>query len=173
MGNEKKERGFTMLLSDKEAERLYIKASLAGMTIGQLMESFAQDLICGSQTNGSDERDLANMWYDRCVFCVPSGFLHYTLSHEGESGVRGLVERWENLKEAEKRLAGGLEEFWDQEDMDAEAEGVRQGRLELEEDYRRYEDREGRKGPGLEEEIRDLTQWLGDLEALLDSGGPS
>ena len=46
-------------------------------------------------------------------------------------------------------------------------------RLELEEDYRRYEDREGRKGPGLEEEIRDLTRWLGDLEALLDNGGPS
>lgn len=162
-----------MLLSDKEAERLYIKASMGGMTIGQLMESFAQDLICGSYTNGSDERDLANMWYDRRGFDMPPGFLSHTLTYKGEEGVRGLVRGWENLKEAEERLAGGIEEFWDQEDMDGEAEDARQGRLELEEVYHRYEVREGVRGPGLNEEIKDLIRWVEDLDALLDSGAPS
>lgn len=173
MTEERRTKTFTIRLTADEAERLYIKASEAGLTIGELMEGFVQDLICGSQSHGSDERNYANRWYDRCIFCPPRNFLSYTLAREGEGEIRYLVESWKSQKELEERLGKGINEFWDQEEMDAEAEEARIGREELEEKYLRYETEKKIKGPGLEEEMKDLIRWVEDLDALINEGEPS
>ncbi len=41
-----------------------------GITVYQLLENFIGDLISGTYSNGSDERMLANKWFDRCWFSV-------------------------------------------------------------------------------------------------------
>ncbi len=171
MKKERRTKTFTMRLTAPEAERLYRKASMAGLTIGELLESFAQDLICGGHSHGSDERDLANQWYDRCDFVTPSNsLLYYLLENEGEEGVREAVEQWNLMKEEEERLAGGIDNYCDQEDMDEEADCARYRREELKELYSRYEQERRRKGRGLEEEMEDLIKWQDNLEALLGEG---
>ena len=37
-------------------------------TIGELIENFAGDLVGGTYSNGSDERDYADQWFERCWF---------------------------------------------------------------------------------------------------------
>jgi hypothetical protein len=55
-------------LSERDEDRLRLKAAAGGMSISELLENFANDLIHGEQTNGSDERMYARAWYDRCGF---------------------------------------------------------------------------------------------------------
>lgn len=38
------------------------------MTVSKLLENFIADLIDGTFSNGSDERDLAKQWFNRCWF---------------------------------------------------------------------------------------------------------
>lgn len=65
---ELKKRTFTLELTDDDVTRLANKAASAGMSMGELLASFVGDLVCGSHTNGSDERMLAQSWFDRCGF---------------------------------------------------------------------------------------------------------
>ena len=37
-------------------------------TIGELIENFVGDLVGGTYSNGSDERDYADQWFERCWF---------------------------------------------------------------------------------------------------------
>lgn len=55
-------------LNEREENRLRLKAAEGGMSVSELLTSFASDLIHGEQTNGSDERMYARAWYDRCGF---------------------------------------------------------------------------------------------------------
>lgn len=63
-----KERTFKLNLSDADVTRLAIKAAKAGMSMEELLASFIGDLVCGTYSNGSDERMYAEEWYDRCGF---------------------------------------------------------------------------------------------------------
>lgn len=63
-----KERTIKLKLSDADCERISEKAGLHGLTIGELLESFIGDLINGTYSNGSDERDKASDWFERCWF---------------------------------------------------------------------------------------------------------
>lgn len=63
-----RKRTFHLELSDADIERLAIKAAQAGLTIEDLLQSFIGDLVCGTYSNGSDERMYAQDWYDRCWF---------------------------------------------------------------------------------------------------------
>lgn len=63
-----KPRTISLKLSDVDCERIAKKAGTAGLTVAELLESFIGDLVCGTYSNGSDERDLALQWYERCGF---------------------------------------------------------------------------------------------------------
>lgn len=40
------------------------KSGKVGLSIGELFENFVADLICGTHTNGSDERMYIKQWFD-------------------------------------------------------------------------------------------------------------
>ena len=63
-----KERKITVRLSDADCDRLARKSGEYGLTIGELIENFVGDLVGGTCSNGSDERDYANKWFERCWF---------------------------------------------------------------------------------------------------------
>lgn len=63
-----KERTITLKLSDADVDRLCGKAGGVGMTASELLESFIGDLVDGTYSNGSDERDYAEYWFDRCGY---------------------------------------------------------------------------------------------------------
>ena len=61
-------REITLKLSDADCERLSIISGRAGLTVSELVEAFIGDLVEGTYSNGSDERDLAQQWYERCGY---------------------------------------------------------------------------------------------------------
>lgn len=66
MSLEVSERTVGIQMSDEDAEKLSALAANHGKTVSELLSSFVGDLICGSQTNGSDEREFAELWLNRC-----------------------------------------------------------------------------------------------------------
>lgn len=61
-------RGFQLELSDADVYRLALMAAQGGISIEVLLQNFIGDLISGTYSNGSDEREFARRWYDRCWF---------------------------------------------------------------------------------------------------------
>jgi len=101
-----KPRSISVQLSEADCERLKEKAALGGMTPGELLSAFVGDLVDGTYSQGSDERMMANDWYDRCGFeeTAPRNFLRYLLLTQGADGVRWTVGDWEALAEARNDL---------------------------------------------------------------------
>lgn len=80
-----KARDFQLKLSDADVERLFLKAGEAGLSVSELLENFIGDLVCGTYSNGSDERDYASQWFDRCWFGMGYGeisFLQWLISND-------------------------------------------------------------------------------------------
>ena len=63
-----KPRNYVLKLSNADVERLAKRAGQYNMAAAELLENFVGDLVCGTYTNGSDERDFANQWAERCDF---------------------------------------------------------------------------------------------------------
>ena len=63
-----KPRTFTLELSDADVKRLYEKTAADGITPAELLQGFIGDLLDGTYTHGSDERELASAYYDRCCY---------------------------------------------------------------------------------------------------------
>lgn len=71
-----RERKITVKLSDADCDRLARKCGEHGLTIGELIENFVGDLVGGTYSNGSDERDYADQWFDN--FIMGCARLEYT-----------------------------------------------------------------------------------------------
>ena len=63
-------RTIEVKLSDADVKRISEKAAAHGLTVGELIENFIGDLVCGTYSNGSDERMYAEQWFERCWFAV-------------------------------------------------------------------------------------------------------
>ncbi len=63
-----KPRNITINLSDADVERLFGKTYVNGITPSELIEGFLGDLLDGTYSNGSDERMLADEYFERCCY---------------------------------------------------------------------------------------------------------
>lgn len=99
-----KERSFTLNLSDADIEKVWRKVGCVGLSISELLENFIGDLIDGTYSNGSDERELANQWFERCGFGMfpDKTFLRFLLEQES---VDDFVESYRSLKNSEEQIA--------------------------------------------------------------------
>ena len=79
-----KERTIEIKLSDADVERLYKKAGSASLSVSELLENFVGDLVDGTYTNGSDERDALTNWFERCYFGMfpEESFLKYLIDQD-------------------------------------------------------------------------------------------
>ena len=112
-----RERNITLKLSDADCDRIFTLCGQHGITVAELLENFISDLVAGTYTNGSDERDYAERYFERCWFGMypEKTLLNYLLSHEGDYDVDGFLRL---LKEFED-----TKECWEQCQRDSEAEG--------------------------------------------------
>ena len=96
-----RERKITVKLSDADCDRLARKCGEHGLTIGELIENFVGDLVGGTYSNGSDERDYADQWFERCwfgMFPEPTLLNHLlNLGYEPEHYL-DLLENVETIK---------------------------------------------------------------------------
>lgn len=93
-------RTIEVKLSDADVKRISEKAAAHGLTVGELIENFIGDLVCGTYSNGSDERMYAEQWFERCWFGMfpDLTFLRYLIEWGGLDEVIGA---WENIKSIE------------------------------------------------------------------------
>lgn len=91
-------------LPEEDALCFAKKAGAYGLTVGQLIENFIADLICGEFSNGSDERMYAHLWFDRCGFSMfpDRTFLHYLIEY---GMVKEMLSLWADLQEAKSDIA--------------------------------------------------------------------
>ena len=167
--NKRKERSFVLRLSDADAKQLYIKAGMSGIRVTELLEHFIQDLTYSINSNGSDERDLANQWFDRCMFrdLYGSSFVQFAL--ESGNG-KWAADLWQSLLSARTRLNKGTSDFCDQEEMDAVRDDAAVWQEELEEYYQEYVEHGQAGGEGMEAEMQKLSQWYQEMDTFIERG---
>lgn len=97
------DRSITIRISDADCVRLAEKAGAVNLTVGELLKFFVSDLVFGTQSNGSDERDLAEQWFDRVGFeqMADNTFLRWLIRF---SDVQEFVGHYEFMKECEDDL---------------------------------------------------------------------
>lgn len=105
-----KGRNIEIKLSDADVQKLWEKAGSVGISVSELLESFVGDLVDGTYSNGSDERDLANEWFDRCGFGMfpENTFLRFLIQNDN---VEDFMELFINIEDSEKIIAVKEEEI--------------------------------------------------------------
>lgn len=66
-----KERSIKLNLSDADCVRISELCGRHNLTVSKLLENFIGDLVDGTYSNGSDEREFAERWFERCWFGTP------------------------------------------------------------------------------------------------------
>lgn len=154
-----KERNITVKLSDADVERISIKAGKHGLSVGELLENFIGDLVGGTYSNGSDERDRAEQWFERCWFGMfPEETLLWYLLDWGHD-VDDFLTTYDELKYFETNPQEFADEVADLEEGE---------KLWFEEEYHEYVDDylEKHKDVDIEKEIDTCRKWLKDMQAL-------
>lgn len=167
-----KPRTFTLELSDADVKRLYEKTAADGITPAYLLEGFIGDLLDGTYSHGSDERELASAYYDRCCyeFSRTGSLLEWALY---EYRLDDIADALEQIDDA----AGDLEYYaqhpddpdgtpdfiQELHDIKAEAES------ELQDIYNEYA--AGKKEPQpLDEGIAAIRRYMDELQSMTERG---
>ena len=157
-------RSFVLNLSDADVERLYRKSGMAGMTPEELLGSFVGDLVRGTYSNGSDERESANRWFERCGFeyTTENSFLRYLLSIWEEDSV---IELWQDLQEMKVDIQ---EDLLDDDVRDELQQEILKKELGLQEYWTEYQ--KSSRSPtdsSLEEAMKKVMEWKEHMDGHL------
>lgn len=97
-------RTIEVKLSNADVKRISEKAAAHGLTVGELIENFIGDLVCGTYSNGSDERMYAEQWFERCWFGMfpDYTFLKYLIE---QWGLDEVIEAWEDIENSQETIA--------------------------------------------------------------------
>lgn len=152
-----KKRRLDIKLSDYDVLRLIKKAGEVNLTVSELLENFIADLVCGTFTNGSDERMFAEEWFNRCRFAMFSE--NTLLSH---------------LLETEVDLKKFIAAYEENENYKAHPEDYRELMEDEPEDTFWFEDElkwylEGwtpTREPDMNKEIERIRDYLSEIQML-------
>jgi len=156
-----KERTISIKLSDADCERISNIVGKHGITVSQLFENFIGDLVSGTYSNGSDERYMAEQWFNRCWFGIfpEETLLKYLLEYGiNVEDFLDTYEEFENFKSNPQEYVDELEE--------AKENGEEM--LYFEEEYHDYTDEffDDHKDVDMEKEIELCKKWLADFKSM-------
>ncbi|WP_160688288.1 molecular chaperone GrpE [Clostridium sp. C2-6-12] len=156
-----KERTIKLKLSDADCERISNYVGKHGITVSQLFENFVGDLVSGTYSNGSDERYMAEQWFNRCWFGMfpEETLLKYLL----EYGIN--VEDFLSSYDEVEYYKANPEEYVDELE---EAKENGEEMLDFEEEYHEYIDEfiDNHKDIDMEKEIELCREWLADFKNM-------
>ena len=162
-----RERKITVKLSDADCDRLARKCGEHGLTIGELIENFVGDLVGGTYSNGSNERDYADQWFERCwfgMFPKPTLLNHLLCWGYDLEDYLNAMDNIETAKEEKKYLEEHPEEA-DEEEASYLDDDIADWEEELN-DMR--EDWKPEKEPNMDEEIELIKKWVKERRNLKD-----
>ena len=161
-----KERRITVKMSDSDCDRLARKCGKSGITIGELIQSFIGDLIDGTYSNGSDERDYADQWFERCwfgMFPKPTLLNHLICWGYNPEDYLNTMDNIETAKKEKKYLEEHPEEA-DEEEASYLDDDITDWEEELKS---MREDWKPEKEPNMGEEIELIKKWVFQKELLM------
>ena len=173
-------RTFKLNLSDADVNRIFEKAGSHNLTPEKLLESFIGDLVCGTYTNGSDERMYAGQWFERCWFSwmYEKTFLAYLAQFGLVDDVVGLSSdiefTQEEIEYLEKEPDAGEEEI---EDYRVELKEYENRLTEHYQDYVKWAEKASERNchefekRSLDEELKDVIRWDKSREEMLNISG--
>lgn len=154
-----KERTILLKLSDADCDRVLKKAVTHGLTVAELLQNFIGDLVDGTYSNGSDERMLAQDWFERCGFGVWEAhtLLQYLLNNSYD------VEYFLDIYEENEYSQKHPEEFTEERAEVGEGKQLwfEDGMEEMLEDWHPVEGRE------MSKEIEGIKEYLEERRRLL------
>lgn len=164
-------RSFKLQLSDSDVRMLFEKAGGVGLTPDELLSNFVYDLICGTYTNGSNERMYTNEWFDRCGFSygTEKTFLSYLLKND----ILGyFFELRKNIADYQNDISDmELSDYDSKEEYDEEMKYINkcisdadEELQEMFEDYCSY----NFDHKSFEEELKIIGEYQESLEAALN-----
>lgn len=170
-----KTRKISLDLSDADVRSICEKAGQVGLTVSELLQNFIGDLVGGTYSNGSDERDFSQQWFDRCGFeMVPDeSFSRYLLNISHVDGAlvlwNSILENRIELKQMEASLQKSTITKDDiasiQEDIDCLNEEISCYTEELTalfEDYKEH----GGTDASLEVGMKSVLQWQTEFKQI-------
>ena len=161
-----RERKITVKLSNADCDRLARKCGEHGLTIGELIENFVGDLVGGTYSNGSDERDYADRWFERCcfgMFSEPTLLNHLLCYGYKPEDYLDILDNIETAQEEKKYLEEHPEE------ADEEAQYIDDDIADWEEKLKDMSaDWKPEKKPNMDEEIELIKKWVKEREGLIN-----
>lgn len=162
-----RERKITVKLSDADCDRLARKCGEHGLTIGELIENFVGDLVGGTYSNGSDERDYADRWFERCwfgMFPEPTLLNHLLCWGYDPEEYLDCLDNIETAREEKKYLEEHPEEA-DEEEASYLDDDIADWEEELKS---MREDWKPEKEPNMDEEIELIKKWVKEREDFIN-----
>lgn len=116
-----KKRKLEINLSDADCLRISYLCGKHNITVAELLENFIGDLVGGTYTNGSDECDYAERYFERCWFGMypEHTLLNFILSGSNVDidDFMELLEQLEDYKADLKEYEKNPEKDWDLEEI--------------------------------------------------------
>lgn len=97
-------RVITVLLSDEDCDKLFMKLGVRNATVGDLVQNFIRDLVYSDDCNGSDECIFANQWFERCWISHDFNLLMGFLNSNGIDPYDDLICYMESIEHGESDL---------------------------------------------------------------------
>lgn len=161
---------FEVSLSDADIELLFEKAYSNGITPEKLIADYIGDLVGGTYTHGSDERDLAERYFERCNYdFIPKSLLHWALNEERFDQLKDAVEALDFLEEDKKTMPPQEYENEKQSFRDAE-DSIKADIAEIYADYSNYKKRMEEEPQELKPGLEDVWKYIKQLEGAKSKG---
>jgi hypothetical protein len=157
-------------LSDADCKRVALLSGGHGLTVSELIENFIGDLVSGTYSNGSDERWLAQSWFDRCSFGMypEHTFLHYLCMF---GGLEECIELQESINDAQVEIKYIEEnpEGYDPGEIESWQEEIEYWNEQLSDYFAEY--RKDRKAVDqtLEDGLKRVMEWKAQYDKLCES----
>lgn len=163
-----REKNIKVKLSEADCERVAELCGRHGLTVGELFENFVGDLVGGTYSNGSDEEDLAEAWFDRCGFgrYMEETLLNYLLEEESYTNVEEFLDLIDNIEEGKRDLENYRRK---PEDYDEEEIGfLKEDIVDWEKEYNEIisEFQKMNSKADIDKEIEGVRTWFKESKAL-------
>lgn len=88
-------------VSAEDMKKFAEKAGAYGISAGELIGNFINDLVDGKAANGRDERDFVKQWFERCWFGMfpEYTFIRYLVDYDSPDTV---LDAWEGIEQSKE-----------------------------------------------------------------------
>ena len=163
-----KERTLKIKLSDADVKRITEQCAYSGITVADLYENFIGDLVGGTYTNGSDERDFAERYYRRCWFGLTGeNFVQTMIDNHGTYVIGEIITRLDIIDDCIEDMKKDLS----QDEKTGALEELEYQQKEIDEYYNEYVESAGTSAVSKEDAIKSVREYDKALKTMQEELG--